>query len=68
MKKEINICDECSSEYYSISSKMNQLCPECSSILYGYDNCKHIFGEDKRCSICYWDGSTNEYLENLKKK
>ncbi len=37
------ICVECGSEYLASASKMMELCPECASVLYGYDNCKHIF-------------------------
>lgn len=63
---QLKECDECGSEYYASTSKMDQLCPECASILYGYDNCDHVFGEDKRCSRCYWDGSASEYIKQLK--
>ena len=56
------ICDECGSEFYKTSSKMPGLCPECASILYGYENCKHVF-ENGRCIKCYWDGSKSAYIE-----
>lgn len=64
MNKQIKKCDECESEYYSDSSSMAALCPECASILYGYPNCQHKF-ENGRCSICYWDGSKSEYIKIL---
>ncbi len=35
-KHKITICDECGSEFYKDSSSMENLCPECSNILYGY--------------------------------
>lgn len=38
----INICAECGSEYLKSSSEMSELCPQCASILYEYENCKHI--------------------------
>lgn len=61
IKKE---CDECASLYYSDTSKMMKLCPECSHQLYGYENCEHIFKDD-RCIRCYWDGSVSEDLKNF---
>lgn len=64
-KNKIAICDECRSEYYSTTSKMNNLCPECSHILYGYQNCEHQFKND-RCEKCYWNGSSSEFLKSLK--
>jgi len=59
---EIIICDECTSQYYKESSKMASLCPECSSKLYGLENCEHLF-ENGRCIKCYWNGKSSEYLE-----
>lgn len=60
---EINVCSECNSEYYAISSEMSSLCPECSHKLYGYKNCEHSFLHN-RCIKCYWDGSLSDYLKN----
>ncbi len=48
MNREKVICIECESDYFKDSSKMAELCPECSSILYGYPNCKHHF-ENGNC-------------------
>lgn len=31
---DIEVCDECGSEYLTSTSKMKKLCPECASILY----------------------------------
>ena len=67
MKQSIVICDECGSEYYQSTSKMASLCPECSSTLYGYENCVHEF-ENGRCVKCFWNGRTSSYLKKLKKK
>lgn len=64
MDDQLNICDECSSDYLAASSKMDNLCPECSYHLYGYENCPHII-EGKRCKICYWDGSHSKYILSL---
>lgn len=50
-KREIAYCDECGSIYLKSSSKKERLCPECSHILYGYENCKHDF-MNGRCSNC----------------
>ena len=62
MEKEISKCDECGSEYYSGSSLMKNICPECAHALYGYPNCSHVF-ENGRCMLCYWDGSKSDYLK-----
>jgi predicted RNA-binding Zn-ribbon protein involved in translation (DUF1610 family) len=63
----LNICDECGSEYYKSTSKMTNLCPECSHFLYGYINCDHNF-ERGRCLKCFWDGSVSDYIKHLKKE
>jgi len=47
-KENIEVCDECKSEYYRSSSKMTNLCPNCAHILYDYENCNHKF-ENGRC-------------------
>lgn len=60
--KKTKICVECESEYLANSSKMFELCPECSSVLYGYDNCKHIF-ENGKCIKCLWNGSRSGFIE-----
>jgi predicted RNA-binding Zn-ribbon protein involved in translation (DUF1610 family) len=68
MNKEIDkikICDECESPFVVEDSQMKNLCPECSSILYGYQNCEHIFLE-QQCVNCNWNGNTSEYLRSLK--
>jgi predicted RNA-binding Zn-ribbon protein involved in translation (DUF1610 family) len=62
--KDMKTCDECGSKYYSSTSRMAHLCPECSHILYGYENCNHQF-ENGRCIKCYWDGSRSEYIKKL---
>lgn len=61
-----NVCDECKSEFYKDSSLMQNLCPECASILYGYQKCDHNF-KDNRCKKCYWNGNSSEYIDSLKK-
>jgi hypothetical protein len=43
---------------------MKNLCPECSHLLYGYENCKHFF-KNGRCINCYWNGNTSEYLNKI---
>lgn len=62
-EKSLTTCDECESEYYTISSRMGSLCPNCSHLLYGYDNCPHEF-ENGRCVKCYWNGSVSEFLND----
>ncbi len=62
--EEIAICDECGSEFLKSTSKMSSLCPECASILYGYENCNHSF-KDGKCVKCLWDGSRSEYIKSL---
>ncbi len=64
VNENIKICDECKSEFLSSSSKMNGLCPECASALYGYENCNHIF-EQGRCIKCLWNGNRSEYIQSL---
>jgi hypothetical protein len=54
-------CDECESDYLAVTSYMCNLCPECSSLLYEYPNCEHVF-VDGRCATCRWDGSRSEFL------
>ncbi|WP_024857470.1 hypothetical protein [Ruminococcus albus] len=65
MEKDIGICDECGSKYLLSASKMKGLCPECSHILYGYENCSHVF-KDGRCEKCLWDGSESAFIKNIK--
>lgn len=62
-EKSLTICDECESEYHTDSSRMGALCPNCSHLLYGYDNCTHQF-ENGRCIKCYWNGSVSEFLND----
>ena len=64
-EKKIAICDECGSEYLASKSKMVSLCPECAHVLYGYENCNHIF-KDGKCTLCLWDGSRSDYIKTLK--
>jgi hypothetical protein len=59
------LCDECGSEYFVDTSRMDRLCPECAHWLYGYGNCEHAFS-DGRCRKCFWDGSVSEYLRKMK--
>jgi len=46
--ENIGACDECNSDYYTNTSQMGNLCPECAHILYCYQNCSHSF-ENGRC-------------------
>lgn len=62
--KTISTCDECGSEYITSTSEMSDLCPECSSILYGYDNCDHIF-KNGICIKCHWNGNRSVYIKKL---
>ncbi|MCL2054991.1 MAG: hypothetical protein FWG90_11240 [Oscillospiraceae bacterium] len=62
-EQSLIVCDECGSEYYQNTSIMMKLCPECSNILYGYDNCNHEF-EKGRCLKCFWNGNTSQYTIN----
>lgn len=65
--ENIGICDECGSRFLKSASKMASLCPECASLLYGYDNCAHVF-EDGICAKCLWDGSRSDYTEKIHKE
>lgn len=55
-------CGECGSLYLADSSQMCEMCPQCSTIIFGYDPCNHVF-VDGRCSLCYWDGSASRYIK-----
>ena len=66
MEKVKNTCSECSSLYFKETSKMADLCPECSHYLYNYPNCNHKI-EKGHCLLCFWDGSQSEYIKGLKK-
>ena len=64
---KIKICDECQSEFKTKSSVMENLCPECANVLYGYENCNHKF-ENNRCEKCYWNGKSSDYIVELKNR
>ena len=64
MNTDRGICDECGSEFLLSSSKMKALCPECAHILYGYENCGHVF-KNGRCEKCLWDGSKSHFTKNI---
>ena len=66
LNKNVKMCDECGSEYLASTSKMASLCPECAHVLYGYDNCDHVF-KDGKCILCLWDGSRSDYINKLLK-
>ena len=63
-KDLVAICDECGSDYLKSTSKMTALCPECSHVLYGYQNCNHKFNGGK-CIFCLRDGSKSKYIKSL---
>ena len=65
--RSIGICDECGSEYILEKSKMKSLCPNCAHMIYGYENCKHIF-ENGKCVLCLWNGSESDFIKSLKQK
>ena len=64
---QISTCGECGSDFYMHSSKVESLCPECAHAIYGYKNCEHQF-ENGRCTKCYWNGESSDYIKSLKKK
>ena len=66
-KEKIGICEECGSEFLLSSSKMMSLCPECTHILYGYENCNHVF-KDGKCIYCLWNGKRSKYIRSLLNK
>ena len=63
-EKELSLCDECESEYYTQTSKMSSLCPQCAHVLYGYENCLHEF-HNTRCIKCFWNGNIPKKLNNI---
>ncbi|MBQ8896376.1 MAG: hypothetical protein IKM32_04340 [Clostridia bacterium] len=63
--RSIGICDECGSEFIRERSKMTSLCPNCAHLIYGYENCKHIF-ENGKCVLCLWNGNESDYIKSLK--
>lgn len=58
-------CDECHSDYHQHTSVMNGLCPNCSHLLYGYQNCEHQFSHGK-CIYCGWNGNVSSFLSHTK--
>ncbi len=64
-KSEHRICVECLSPYHEGSSRMLELCPECSHHIYGYPNCEHRF-ENGHCVVCGWNGAVSEYVASLR--
>ncbi len=65
--ESIGICDECGSKFLKSSSEMSSLCPECAHILYGYENCDHVFKHGK-CVKCLWNGKHSKYIKKLIEK
>ena len=57
----VQACDECRGSYFTKSSQMWSLCPECSHYLYGYPLCEHLF-VGSQCSKCGWSGTRSEYI------
>lgn len=64
MNRAKNICDECLSSYFTDSSKMAGLCPNCAHKLYGYPSCTHDF-EEGSCLKCGWNGQESDYVKEL---
>jgi len=62
MKGKISNCSECDSEYFTNSSEMTNLCPECAHKIYGYQNCDHEF-KGGSCIKCFWNGKQSAYLK-----
>lgn len=67
LKKETEECDECSCNFFIESSKMKNLCPECSHHIHGYKNCTHLF-IDGKCKKCNWDGNYSAFVRAIKLK
>ena len=61
---ETGICDECGSSFLLAASRLKGLCPECAAVLYGYENCSHVF-RNGTCIRCLWDGSRSTYVRAL---
>lgn len=64
MNRIKSTCDECQSSYFTDSSKMAGLCPNCANKLYGYSNCSHHF-EDDICKKCGWNGQESGYVKEF---
>ena len=45
-------CVEYDSLYFIEKSEMKEMCPQCSHQIYGYENCKHQF-KNNRCIFCF---------------
>ncbi len=63
--QNVKTCDECESLFLFKASVMSELCPECSHLIYSYENCQHVFAND-RCSKFYWDGSASDFSKKIK--
>ena len=64
LNKAKKICDECQSLYFAATSKMDNLCPDCSHNIYGYTNCNHQFVNEV-CSKCGWNGQSSKFVKTL---
>ncbi|HCT73527.1 MAG TPA: hypothetical protein DF294_05945 [Psychrobacter sp.] len=64
MNKAKNTCDERQSSYFTLSSKMASLCPNCANKLYDYPNYSHHF-ENGICVECGWNGQESDYIRKL---
>lgn len=64
MKRAKSTCDECESSYFTDSSKMASLCPNCAYKLYGYSNFIHHLA-DGICVECGWNGQESDYVKEL---
>lgn len=68
MNKELTTCKECKSEYFTATSKMEKLCPNCAHFLYGYERCYHRFENGERCTKCHWNGNVSEFVTSIIKR
>lgn len=64
MTRAKSTCDECQSLYFTLSSKMTSLCPNCANKLYGYPSCDHHF-EDGSCVKYGSNGQESDYIREL---
>lgn len=62
MNRANSTCDECQSSYFTLSSKIASLCPNCAHKLYGYPNCSHHF-TDGICVECGCNGQDSDYIK-----
>ncbi len=65
MTKELSTCKKCKSDYFTATSTIKELCPNCAHFLHGHKKCYHRFENGERCTKCYWNGAVSEFVTSI---